>query len=226
MARIRQQAGMKEDDLLELLQLAGAARQASQPPPMDDLLKLLGIATTLHRNDQEQAQAAQELAIRQQAVNVQAEQAAIERAKLSQIDPQTLGFLLAGAGPEEARQLKNRAAGGEIFAGQPVEAPQQILPKLGQKGEPGTKSRLQMKSEKAYMGYQPPEGNVEAVVDESGKITNFVRAGTTEPVTGDFVPSAESVGMLPSFGYAVNQRLGALGRYLGILPQQQQALPY
>lgn len=82
-----------------------------------------------------------------------------------------------------------------------------------------------MKSQKAFMGYQPPQENVEAVLDENGNIMNFVKAGTTEPVS-DFVPSVESVGAFPSSKYAVGQQLTALGRYLGLLPQPQSTLPY
>ena len=217
MAIKQQQMDPAMMDMAMMAQL-GQSMGLNEPPPMAELMKLLDIATGLHTQEQD-------VMLKQQALEN-------ERRKAEMMSPEMLQTLMMRpefSSPEASRRLIEQAAPGVLPEAAPT--PQSQLPNIGQPAPQGPsklpKGRLDVKSQKAFMGYEPPPGSedVEAVLDEQGNIINFVRRGTTENVA-DFVPTAESVGGWGASKYAVAQQMKELGRFLGLAPRPQTTRPY
>lgn len=211
MARLpnRPMEGM-DQGLMDLMGLAqvSQAMGLNEPPAMNELLKLLGMAGEMENQERE-------LELSRQALE-------LKRNEQNQLTPDMLMALMPYVGETGQRNLINQARPG-ILPPEPEEPPQQLAP--GQKPPPKPTGRKDVKSMGGFLGYTPPSGDVEAVTDEQGNILNFVQKGTTNPVQ-DFVPSVESTGGWGASKYATAQQLKALGRYLGFAPQPQTTRPY
>jgi len=160
----------------------------------------------------------QELGLKRQALE-------LEQQKQARMDPQMVAALmpLLFSNPEASRNLVNKAAPGILPAAQP----NTVAPTGGESTGPSKlpKSRLNVKSQKAFTGYQPPMEDAQAVLDEQGNILNFVRPGTTDQVQ-NFVPDAASVGGWGASKYALARQMKALGQFLGLAAQDQNIQPY
>jgi hypothetical protein len=173
----------------------------------------------------------------QEQENAYKEQAlALEREKMNRLSPEMFNALMfnpqISGNAEAQRQLANRAAGSEVLPPTPAAPPETSLPTLGAPavspavGATRKKSgRRPVTSAGPIPGYTPPSGDVEAVLDQNGNIINFVQKGTETPVQ-DFLPSPASVGGYGALKYSMAHQMGALGRLLGLAPEQQQTLPY
>jgi hypothetical protein len=220
MARLPNQPQMGQDmmDLMGLAQIS-QSMGLNQPPEIGNLLKLLSIADEMQNREQD-------IALKRQALEN-------ERQKQAQMSPEMFTALMFNQqlanNPQAQQNLVQKVAPGILPPAEQVqEQPAQKLAELGKKPDTRVKkSRMDVKSAKPYLGYTPPPGSegVQAVLDENNNIINFVRTGTTEPVA-DFVPSSENVGLWPSYKYAVAQRMGAMGRALGLAPGPQKIQPY
>lgn len=219
MARIRTQGTDRgtstEEDLMQMLGIAKMAQDVSRPPAMDDLLRLLNIAGTMQQQQEE-------LDIRQQAVDV-------EKEKAAKMDPSLIASLMA-YGPAEQRPALLHRIEPDVYPAPGVEQPvaENRLPDIGTpapKGKPT--SRKKVTSMGSFLGYQQPEGDFEAILDEKGNVTGFTKAGEKQPYYGDFVPSVESMGGWGASKYALAQQMQALGRMFGFNRQQGEApTPY
>jgi hypothetical protein len=206
----RQQPEM-DSGLVDLVGLAQAGNLMglNEPPPLDDLLKLLSVAGEMQSRETE--------------FGLQREKLDLEKQKMQQMSPDMLNALLPfiHGNPQATQTAVNRAAPG-ILSPETQPAPETVA-NAGASRPP--KARQAVKSQTAFPGYTPPQGDVEAVLDDQGNILNFVQQGTQAPVQ-DFVPSAESVGGWGASKYAVAEQMKALGRALGLIPQSQNTLPY
>ena len=211
MARLPQSPQPQIDKgIMDLMGLAQASQAMGlkEPPAMEELLKLLGIAGEMHSQEQD-------LALRQETLD-------LARQKQQQLTPEMLTALLPYVGPEGQRNLVEQASPGTLPpAGEEVVQPLAA----GQKPPPKPAGRKDVKSMGGFLGYTPPSSDVEAVMDDQGNIINFVQRGTTTPVQ-DFVPDVGSVGGWGASKYATAQQLKALGQYLGFAPQPQLTRPY
>jgi hypothetical protein len=211
MARQNQQPVM-DSGLVDLMGLAQAGNLMGfdQPPPVNEIVKLLTAATDMRAQEQE-------LALKRGQLD-------LARQKQQELGPDMVTALLPYliSSPEASRNLINRAEPGLLPA-----QPQAVAPSgdLGTGAAALPKGRLNVKSQKAFTGYQPPATDAEAILDANGNIINFVRPGTTTGLPG-FVPDAASVGGWGASKYAVSQQMKSLGRALGLIPQEQTIQPY
>jgi hypothetical protein len=215
MPRRRQQFSSQpemDSGIMDMMGLAQAGEMLgfNQPPPINELMKILDVAVGLQGQERE--------------LSLDREKLALEQQKFARPDPQVVGAIapMLYKNPEGMRSLMKQSG---IDMPPPPEAPAPAPTGTQTGASKIPAKRMDVKSQKAFAGYQPPAEDAQAVMDEQGNIINFVRRGTGEQIN-DFVPDAASIGGYGASKYALAQQMKALGSLLGFGGPQAPTTPY